>query len=96
MLINEKSIYTHTLKSFSCLIIAILKHAEWDIVHQIFVSFSENLQSISSRRVFKGMFSVNKNSIFVFSVVDYPHPRRDLQRVPPTISKKFFTKVNGK
>ncbi len=40
--------------------------------------------------VLKEVFSVKKNCIFGISMMNYPRPRRDLERVPLTISKKNF------
>ena len=46
--------------------------------------------------VLKNKFSIKKNCRFGISIVDYPLRRRDLGRVPLTISKKFPPKFNGK
>ena len=46
--------------------------------------------------VLKGRCSVNKNDIFGFIVVSCPRPRWDLERVPPTVSKKNFDKIQWK
>jgi hypothetical protein len=41
------------------------------------------------------MFSIKNNVLFVISMIDYPHPREDLVRVPLILSKKMLTKING-
>ena len=46
--------------------------------------------------VLKDTFSQNQNSIFEFSMVDYPRRRWDLERVPPIVSKKNFDKIQWK
>ena len=48
------------------------------------------------RGVLKGRCSVNKNDIFGFSVVSYPRPRSDLEKIPPTVSEKNFDKIEWK
>ena len=46
--------------------------------------------------VLKGRCSVDKNDIFGFSMASYPRRRSDLERVPLTISKKNFDKIQWK
>ena len=46
--------------------------------------------------VLKDRYSQNKNSIFGFSVISYPRPRWDLERVPLTASQKHFDKIQWK
>ena len=55
-----------------------------------------NCSAYHPRGVLKGRCSVNKNDIFEFSVVGYPRSRSDLERGPPTVSKKNFNKIQWK
>ena len=53
-------------------------------------SFVDVFIAYHPRVVLKKMFSVKTNYIFGISMMNYPRPRRDLERVPLTISKKKF------